>query len=74
MFYKKLFGFIIVLIVLLTTGFLSYPYIKKLIEYYISFINISEISIFSILCIFLLGCFLCRDNKINDKEELKMSY
>lgn len=71
MFYKKLFGFIIFLTVLVTTGFLSYPHIKKLIEYYVDFISIIEISIFSILFIFFLGYFLCRDNKIKNKEKLK---
>lgn len=71
MFYKKLFGFIIFLTVLVTTGFLSYPHIKKLIAYYFSFISIIEISIFSILFIFFLGYFLCRDNKIKNKEKLK---
>ena len=71
MFYKKLFGFIIFLTVLVTTGFLSYPHIKKLIAYYVSFISIIEISIFSILFIFFLGYFLCRDNKIKNKEKLK---
>lgn len=70
-FYKKLFGFIIFLTVLVTTGFLSYPHIKKLIAYYFSFISIIEISIFSILFIFFLGYFLCRDNKIKNKEKLK---
>jgi len=70
-FYKKLFGFIIFLTVLVTTGFLSYPHIKKLIEYYVDFISIIEISIFSILFIFFLGYFLCRDNKIKNKEKLK---
>ena len=71
MFYKKLFGFIIFLTVLVTTGFLSYLHIKKLIAYYFSFISIIEISIFSILFIFFLGYFLCRDNKIKNKEKLK---
>jgi predicted permease len=70
-FYKKLFGFIIFLTVLVTTGFLSYPHIKKLIAYYVDFISIIEISIFSILFIFFLGYFLCRDNKIKNKEKLK---
>lgn len=70
-FYKKLFGFIIFLTVLVTTGFLSYLHIKKLIAYYFSFISIIEISIFSILFIFFLGYFLCRDNKIKNKEKLK---
>ncbi|MDD2509387.1 MAG: P-loop NTPase fold protein [Aliarcobacter skirrowii] len=70
MFYKKLFTYIVIVIVLTTLGLLVYPYIKKLIDNYICFIYSVEIAIFSILFIFVLGYLLCRGNKKNYKEDL----